>query len=335
MAGWTVLVVVVTGVWRALDEVGGWGRLLDTSFGQVLDLKVLLFLALLALGAINRRWLVPALAGGLGRLAALRRNVRAELGVAALVLLATGLLTELPPGGTGVPRPAAPLVEAAGNDYGTSVKVKLVATPGTPGPNSFRATVTDYDSGDPFPARRVQLRFALPSQPDLGESTLDLVRGGDGAWSGRGGQLVAQGRWSVTTVVQGGGVVTVPLELETRAPPQRVQVSQVPGQPTVYTITLAAGATLQSYADPGRAGRNQVHFTFFGADGNEHPVSQAEATARPPSGPEVRLRLLRLGTGHFAANVDLTPGRWGFAIDAQLHGETGASARFEQVIGDK
>jgi copper transport protein len=336
MAGWTVLAIVATGTWRALDEVGGWGRLLDTSFGRVLDLKVLLFLALVALAAVNRRRLVPALAGGFGKLAALRRNVRAELGLAALVLLATGLLTELPPGGTGTARSAAPpTAEASGNDYGTSVRVKLVATPGTPGPNGFRATVTDYDSGAAFPARRVQLRFSLPSQPDLGESTLDLARGSDGTWSGRGGELVAQGRWSVTTVVQAaGGAVTVPLQLETRAPPQKVQVSRAPGQPTVYTITLAAGGTLQSYADPGTAGRNQVHFTFFGADGNEHPVSKAEATARPPSGAEVRLRLLRLGPGHFAANTDLTAGRWAFAIDAQLHGEIGASARFEQVIGD-
>jgi copper transport protein len=337
MAGWTVLVIVVTGTLRALDEVGGWGRLLDTSFGQVLDVKVLLFLALLAIGALNRQRIVPALAAGLARLAALRRNVRAELSLAALVLLVTGLLTELAPGGTGPVRPAAPpQVEATGNDYATTVRVKLAATPGTPGPNSFRATVTDYDSGEPFPARRVQLSFSLPSKPDLGESSIDLSRGGDGAWSGRGGALVVPGRWDVTALVQraGGGAVTVPLQLETRAPPQKVEVSKAPGQPTVYTITLAAGGTLQAYADPGRAGRNQVHFTFFGADGNEHPVSKAEATARPPSGAEVRLRLLRLGPGHFAANTDLTAGRWAFAIDAQLHGETGASARFEQVIGD-
>jgi copper transport protein len=336
MAGWTVLVIAVTGTVRALEEVGGWGRLLDTSFGQVLDVKVLLFAALVAIGAINRRRLVPALAGGLGRLAALRRNVRAELGLAAVVLLAAGLLTELPPGGTGQARPAAPpSVEASGNDFATSVRVKLVASPGTAGPNSFRATVVNYDSGEPFPARRVQLRFSLPSKPDLGESTLDLTRGSDGTWSGRGGSLVAPGRWSVTTLVQGAGsAVTVPLQLETRAPPQKVEVSQVPGQPTVYTITLAQGGTLQSYADPGRAGRNQVHFTFFGADGNEQPVGEAEATARPPSGAETRLELLRLGSGHFVANTDLTAGRWGFAIDAELRGGVAASARFEQVIAE-
>jgi copper transport protein len=329
-----VAVIAVTGTLRALDEVGGWGRLLDTGFGRVVDLKVLLFAGLIAIAAMNRQRLVPALAAGLGRLAPLRRNVRAELSLAGLVLLAAGLLTELPPGGTGATRPAAPpSVEASGNDYATTVRVKLVATPGTPGPNGFRATVVDYDSGDPVPAQRVQLRFSLPSRPDLGESTLDLSRGGDGAWSGRGGPLVAQGRWSVSALVQApGAAVTVPMQLETRAPPQQVQVSAVPGQPTVYTISLAAGGTLQSYADPGTSGRNQVHFTFFGADGNEHPVGKAEATAQPPSGDPLRLKLLRLGAGHFAANVDLTPGRWRFAIDAELRGGPAASASFEQVI---
>jgi copper transport protein len=332
MAGWTVLVIAVTGAARALDEVGGWGRLLDTGFGLLVDLKVLLFAALLAIGALNRQRLVPALVAGVGKLETLRRSVRAELALAALVLLASGLLTELPPGGTGQAKPAAPpAVETSGNDYATTVRVKLVATPGTPGPNGFRATVVDYDSGKPVPAQRVQLRFSLPTRPDLGESTLDLARGGDGSWSGRGGPLAAQGRWDVSAVVQApGSAVTVPMQLQTRTPPQQVQVSQVPGQPTVYTITLAAGGTLQSYADPGSAGRNQVHFTFFGTDGNEQPVGKAAATAQPPSGQPVRLKLLRLGAGHFAANIDLTQGRWKFAIDAE---RPAASASFEQVIG--
>jgi len=117
-----------------------------------------------------------------------------------------------------------------------------------------------------------------------------------------------------------------------RAPAQRVQVSKAPGQPAVYTITLAGGGTLQSYADPGTPGRNQLHFTFFAADGNEQPVGKAEATARPPSGNPVRLKLLRLGAGHFAANADLIPGRWTFAIDAEPRGGPAASASFEQVI---
>jgi nitrogen fixation protein FixH len=43
------------------------------------------------------------------------------------------------------------------------------------------------------------------------------------------------------------------------------------------------------------------------------------------------LTLIRLGAGHFAANVDLEPGRVSFAIDATT-GRAQASARFEQLI---
>ena len=52
-------------------------------------------------------------------------------------------------------------------------------------------------------------------------------------------------------------------------PPEQVQVSRVPGQPDLYTITLPSGGTLQTYIDPGRAGANTVHFTFFEPSGSE------------------------------------------------------------------
>ena len=47
-------------------------------------------------------------------------------------------------------------------------------------------------------------------------------------------------------------------------------------------------------------------------------------------GPEA-LTLIRLGAGHFAANVDLEPGRVSFAIDATA-GRTPSGGRFEQLI---
>jgi hypothetical protein len=50
-----------------------------------------------------------------------------------------------------------------------------------------------------------------------------------------------------------------------------------------------------------------------------------------PTGTPEALTLIRLGPGHFAANVDLEPGRVAFAIDATT-GRTQASGRFEQVI---
>jgi nitrogen fixation protein FixH len=108
-------------------------------------------------------------------------------------------------------------------------------------------------------------------------------------------------------------------------------VSEVPGQPTLYTITLAAGGTLQTYIDPGRPGPNTVHFTFFTPSGDERPSDKARATMARSSGAPERLELLRLGPGHFAANVELQPGKVAFAIQASAAGRQ-AGGRFEQVI---
>jgi copper transport protein len=329
--------VAVTGLSRALHLAGGWRGLTESGYGRLLDLKALLFLGMVALGALNRYRVVPALAGGVRRLGRLRRNVRGEVALAACVLAVTAVLSQLPPGKFVVQqaaaKPAAPAsVQVQGSDFATSVRIALTATPGTPGPNTFTAKVTDYDSGEGWPATRVSLRFTSRSQPDVGTSTLELAKAGDGLWKGQGSQLSIAGSWTVVGLVEGSGpAVTVPMRLETRTIPQAVKVSEAPGQPTLYTITLAAGGTLQGYIDPGRTGPNTVHFTFFNTSGDEQPADTARARMTGPSGVPEALTLVRLGAGHFAANVDLEPGRVAFAIDATT-GRTQRGGRFEQVI---
>jgi copper transport protein len=329
--------VAVTGLSRALHLAGGWKGLLDSSYGRFLDVKVLLFLVLVALGALNRFRIVPALAGGARRLAGLRRNLRGEVALAACILAITAVLSQLPPGKFVVQQaaakpPAPPSVQVEGNDFATSVRIALTVSPGTPGPNNFTAKVSDYDSGEDWPATRVALRFTPRGRPEIGASSLDLTRAGDGSWRGQGSQLSIAGSWAVVGLVEGSGpAVTVPMELEVRAAPQPVKVSEVPGQPTLYTITLAAGGTLQGYLDPGRRGPNTVHFTFFNPSGDEQPTGKARATmTRRPGAPEA-LTLIRLGPGHFAANVDLEPGRVAFAIETSS-GQTQRGGRFEQLI---
>jgi copper transport protein len=109
LAGTSLAVVVATGVARTLDELGGWGRLVDSGFGLALDLKLVLFAGLVGLGALNRYRLVPLFEAGVRRRAAtrLRRSVGGELGLAAAVLAAAALMSQLAPGapaGAG-PRP--------------------------------------------------------------------------------------------------------------------------------------------------------------------------------------------------------------------------------------
>ena len=329
--------VAVTGLSRALHLAGGWQGLLDSGYGRFLDLKVALFLGLVALGALNRYRVLPALVGGVRRLDALRRNVRGEVVLAGCVLAVTAVLSQLPPGkfvveqANGKPQ-IPPSVQVEGSDFATSVRIALTVSPGTPGPNSFTAKVTDYDSGEDWPATRVALRFTPKGRPEIGASSLELASSDDGTWRGQGSQLSIAGTWAVVGLVEGSGpAVTVPMELETRAAPQPVKVSEAPGQPTLYTITLASGGTLQGYIDPGRTGPNTVHFTFFGPGGDEQPTDRARARMTRQSGAPEALTLIRLGPGHFAANVDLEPGRVGFAIDAAT-GKTQRQGRFEQLI---
>ena len=330
--------VAVTGLSRALHLAGGWSGLLHSSYGRLLDVKVLLFLGLVALGALNRFRVVPALAAGARRLDGLRRNVRGEVALAACILALTAVLSQLPPGKFVVQQASAsstapPSVQAEGSDFATSVRLALTASPGTPGPNTFTAKVTDYDSGEDWPANRVALRFTPRGQPDVGASTLELSRAEDGLWKGQGSQLSIAGTWAVVGLVEGSGpAVTVPLELKTRTAPQAVKVSEAPGQPTLYTITLAAGGTLQGYIDPGRPGPNTVHFTFFNQSGDEQPADKASARMTGPSGRPEALTLVRLGPGHFAANVDLEPGRVSFAIEATA-ARVHRGGQFQQVIG--
>src|SRR6266536_2536818 len=109
LATWSLVVVALSRLERASQELGGWGHLLSTSFGRTLDVKLWLFALLSVLGAVNRFRVVPALAAGNGRLAWLRRTVRGELVVAGGILLAAALLTQLPPGADASgARPASP-----------------------------------------------------------------------------------------------------------------------------------------------------------------------------------------------------------------------------------
>jgi copper transport protein len=237
LAPLAVAVVALTGLTRATEEVGSPQRLLTTDFGRVLLVKAGLVAVLLALAAVNRYRVVPALAAGTGTVASLRRTVRGELTVAGPVLLAAALLSQLPPaafvttGAAGQPAPPAAVV-VSGNDYATSVRLTLTVTPGLAGPNTFTTQLVDYDTQAPAPAGRVALRFALPARPDLGASTLELARVGEGLWRGRGTMLSLRGRWNVTALVEGpSGGVTVPLQVQTRTPPQLLQPPRTTGPP--------------------------------------------------------------------------------------------------------
>jgi copper transport protein len=226
LAGISLAVVVATGAARSVDELGGWRRLLDSGFGRALDLKLALFCALVALGAYNRYRLVPlfeARRHEAPAAARLRRNVGGELGLAAAVLAAAALLSQLAPGvpaGAARAGPAArPVLEASGADWATTVKVTLSVTPGAAGPNRFTAMVADFDTGAAVAVDRLELAGTPAAHPDLGSARLELTEAADGRWLGQGRLLSLAGRWVLTTTIQRpAGGVTVPLTLDVPPP---------------------------------------------------------------------------------------------------------------------
>ena len=152
-------------------------------------------------------------------MARLRRSVGGELGLAAGVLAAAALLSQLAPGapdGAARPRPAAtPVLAASGADWATTVKVTLTVTPGAAGPNRFTAIVADFDSGTALPADRVELSGTPASNPGLGTARLELTEAAGGRWLGQGRMLSLAGRWDLTTTIQRpSGGISVPLRLD-------------------------------------------------------------------------------------------------------------------------
>jgi copper transport protein len=373
----TVAVIVVTGVLRAVPEVGSLRALVSTSFGVTLLIKSSLFVVLMGIAWRNRYRLVPKLAEpvpapsaalspvmgdasadppvrgpstesqppGTGAppsgsaaaraISSLRRSVRSEVALAAIVLVVAAVLSGLPPASfveAAGQKTVSPSVTVTGSDFGTTTRVRLMVSPGTVGPNRFTVHVVGYDSGRLLPARGVRLEFSLPSNPNVA-SSLNLTWGPGGTWTGQGTNLSIDGQWDVDVVVQQAATaVDVQLRLGTRLPPEHITVSRQPGQPTLYTIQLGNGRSLQMYLQQPIPGQGLVHFTFFRASGQEEPITSASATAITPAGADQPLKLARLASGHFVANLSLTPGQWTFRISATPASGQPLSGYFSQTI---
>lgn len=333
--------VGLTGVARAVVEVGTPGALVSSDFGWLVVVKSVLLVGLAGLGALNHFRNVPAA----GRdLRGLRRAGSLELGLGAVVLLVAALLVNIAPpievvsavgarSATG-PSPSPVGLTVEGHDYATTIRLRLTAAPGQPGQNAFTATVVDYDSGAPVPAARILLRFQQPDRPDIGASSLTLTAAGDGRFTGSGANLSLDGAWTIEAVVDETTTSAVALlQLTIAAPQQQVDVNRAPGAPTVYTVHLSGGRTVQVYLDPGTPGPNDLHATWFDATGTELPVRDVvfslvsgDAT---PAKPAVNV----LDPGHEVARVTVASTPVTFAIVATTAAGDPLEARLQITPG--
>ena len=305
-----IVVVALTGVARAAVELGSIDALVSTDYGRLIILKVVLLVGLAGLGAINHFRNVRAAASDL---TGLRRAGSVEVLIGAIVLAVASILVNVAPpvetASAAAPAPSAPAgLVVDGHDYATSVKLRVTITPGTAGPNTFRATAVDYDTGAPVPASGVTLKFTFPGRPDLGASSLSLAPAGGGTFVGSGANLSLGGEWSVTALVETTPPVEVPLQLTVALPPQQVDVNSALGQPTLYTVHLSAGRTAQVYLDQWAAGAADLHVTYFDASGKELPVTGITSTVATAGGAPLAVAMSPLEPGHAVGHVRTTAG---------------------------
>jgi copper transport protein len=325
IAGFAIFIVTATGVLRAVNEVGGWQPLLDSTYGRLVIAKSAMIVVLGGLGALNRFRNIPrAVSAPEG----LQKAGRLEVAIAVITLALAGMLsTSVPPVSVAAAGEAA-RVTIEGTDFARTSEAELTIEPGTAGPNRFKLSLREAGSGEPLDGvRSVNLRFSSLSNPAVGESSVAMEKKGQGNYEASGSNVSVDGRWRVTVAVTtSNNSFDIPLEFSTRATGYTTDTSRVAGQPTIYSVTDPQGRQLQVYAEPDKAGRSELHLTLFDTSGTELAVNEVVAIAVPPKEQSTTLVTRRFGPGHFVSDVTLKKGRYHF--DVTVGTGSGDSLRF-------
>jgi copper transport protein len=308
-AGIAIVVVALTGTFRAVIEIGSVGQLFGTAFGVLVLVKVGLFLVLAALGAVNRYTNVQRASTVLR---GLRRVASAEIVIGAgVVLVAAALVNVAPPIASATTVAAARITQlvVTGSDFATTVRVRLTVSPGTAGFNTFSVRVGGYDTGAIVHATSVQLEFAQPLRPQLGQSTLTLEGQSNGVFQARGANLSVAGIWEVAVIIENASNSTeVHLQVTTLSPAPQVTATRFSGLPTLYSIQLQNGWIAQVYLDPDKPGAGEFHVTYFtnANETSELPMATTTIGVTTPGGTPTILVSRRLDPiGHFVADASV------------------------------
>jgi copper transport protein len=150
-----VAALLASGVLQSILYLDSLGELLDTGFGRAIVVKAVLLLALVALGAFQRRRSLPRLRriaadGGTPGAAgiALRRALRIELLLVVAVLVATAFLAALSPASTTAGGPF---------DETTAIgplQLQLTVDPAAAGSNAVHLYLIDPRDGSQFRGAR-------------------------------------------------------------------------------------------------------------------------------------------------------------------------------------
>jgi putative copper resistance protein D len=201
--------LLVTGIVNTFYLAGSVAALRGTDYGRLLLIKIALFLAMVAIAAVNRFHLTPQLvqeasiAASRDTLRRLRRNATVEALAGAIVIAIVAALGTMVPAIHAAhqhPTHAAGAADAAFvHIHSEQGAADVTIMPGRTG--RVRATIRLWNEDfEPLDARQVSLTLtasAAASQP----TPHPARQGHDGAWQVDGIELAEPGNWTVTVDV--------------------------------------------------------------------------------------------------------------------------------------
>ena len=197
----SVIVIALTGVVQAYIDVRSLSALASSTYGVLVLAKTLLLIGLIALGAVNRQRIIPALQ----RLAAvggtpgeagvlLRRTTRGELAAMASVFAVTAALVAY-----------APPIDAASGPFSINTRfgpaeLELYLGPARVGVNSIHLYLINAKTGTQFTATKtLSVTAELPAK-SIGPLLLKPYLSGPGHYTIPAAVLSPAGTWTIEIV---------------------------------------------------------------------------------------------------------------------------------------
>lgn len=264
----SVTVLAGTGLYQAWRGLGSWGALTDTTYGQLLLVKLGLVAVLVTAGWTSRRWTHRLAGSGLAASA----EPAAEPAEAPLVHAAataeagtgsgSGAGTTPAASGGGAPAGVTVPAQGSGGDSVPDDDISADDEPGT-GTGTGKADTDDADDSDRA-AQLARQRAAVSANRARKERDSDPVRRGL-RQSVLVETLLAVVLLSVVTLLTG----TQPGRAETEQ--AAAETAQQPAGPVKVKIPYDTGGqggagTAEITVDPGRAGDNQLHIYLTDAN---------------------------------------------------------------------
>ncbi len=214
LAAIAVGLLTASGLYLGWRHVGSWTALVGTAYGLMLLAKLALALVVFVIAGINLLGIKPRLhaayeanenqeAGPV--LERFRRVVQFEMGIALLILLAAGVLTDLQRGADAPLLSDAPGKTSVSYDTNDLV-VSMEITPALVGQNRFEIEITDTD-GRPVSDEELEvtLRFTYLGQ-SIGADSATATLLGNGRYLVDGSYISLIGTWQVEVGVRRPGV---------------------------------------------------------------------------------------------------------------------------------